>query len=63
LQEQFKTEDADYQKLNIACVFSPPAEGDKDIMQLQEDLQQEKTDNKQNPNEKKAALTKLSTSK
>jgi len=59
LQEQFKKEDEDYQSLNIACVFSPPAEGDKDIQQLQEDLQQEKADNKQNPNEKKAALTNI----
>jgi type I restriction enzyme R subunit len=37
-------------------VFSPPAEGDKDIQQIQEDLIQEKEDNKQNPEEKKAAL-------
>jgi type I restriction enzyme, R subunit len=46
----------DYQPLNIACVFSPPAEGNKDIQQIQEDLAQEKEDNKQNPEEKKAAL-------
>lgn len=45
-----------YQPLNIACVFSPPAEGNKDIQQIQEDLTQEKEDNKQNPEEKKAAL-------
>jgi type I restriction enzyme, R subunit len=42
--------------LNIACVFSPPAEGNTDIQQIQEDLSQEKEDNKQNPDEKKAAL-------
>jgi type I restriction enzyme R subunit len=42
--------------LNVACVFSPPAEGNKDIQQIQEDLEQEKEDNKQNPDEKKAAL-------
>ncbi|MDR0892608.1 MAG: type I restriction endonuclease subunit R [Mediterranea sp.] len=41
---------------NIACVFSPPAEGDKDIQQIQEDLPQEKQDNEQEPNKKKAAL-------
>jgi type I restriction enzyme, R subunit len=40
--------------LNIACVFSPPAEGNKDIQQIQEDLTQEKEDNKQNPEEKKS---------
>jgi type I restriction enzyme R subunit len=30
-------------------VFSPPAEGNKDVQQLQEDLQQEKEDNKDAP--------------
>ena len=29
----------------MACVFSPPAEGNKDIQQIQEDLAQEKEDN------------------
>ena len=37
--------------LNIACVFSPPAEGNKDVQQIQEDLPQEKADNKQDPGE------------
>ena len=46
----------DFVPLNIACVFSPPAEENKDIQQIQEDLIQEKEDNKQNPEEKKAAL-------
>jgi type I restriction enzyme R subunit len=45
--------------LNIACVFSPPAEGNKDVQQLQDDLQQEKEDNKQNPEEKKKALQEI----
>lgn len=49
----------DYIPLNIACVFSPPAEGNKDIQQIQEDLTQEKEDNKQNPEEKKKALTEI----
>jgi len=47
---------ADFQPLNIACVFSPPAEGNKDVQQIQEDLPQEKADNEQAPDEKKAAL-------
>ena len=42
--------------LNIACVFSPPAEGKKDIQQIQEDLPQEKEDNAINPGKKKKAL-------
>ncbi|TAE28662.1 MAG: type I restriction endonuclease subunit R [Cytophagales bacterium] len=45
-----------FRPLNIACVFSPPAEGNKDIQQIQEDLTQEKQDNQQNPDEKKKAL-------
>jgi type I restriction enzyme R subunit len=61
--EIFKDRQADrqekndnFQPLNIACVFSPPAEGNKDVKQLQEDLPQEKADNEQAPNEKKEAL-------
>jgi type I restriction enzyme, R subunit len=49
-------EDENFIPLNIACVFSPPAEGNKDVQQLQEDLQQEKEDNKVAPEEKKRAL-------
>jgi len=48
--------DESYSPLNIACVFSPPAEGNKDVQQIQEDLPQEKVDNQQAPDEKKAAL-------
>ena len=47
---------ADFQPLNIACVFSPPAKGNKDAKQLQEDLIQERADNQKNPEEKEAAL-------
>jgi len=65
------SENPDYVMLNIACVFSPPAqliakEGDQqsqknaaDIQQIQEDLPQEKEDNKQNPEEKKNALMEI----
>lgn len=56
IQKQKKAENEDYEPLNITCVFSPPAEGNKDIQQIQEDLEQEKEDNRQNPDEKKAAL-------
>lgn len=61
--ELFKTMQAEklaennaFQPLNIACVFSPPAEGNKDVQQIQEDLPQEKADNQVAPDEKKAAL-------
>lgn len=56
VQTQKQNEDENFTPLNIACVFSPPAEGDKDVRQLQEDLPQELADNKENPNEKKEAL-------
>lgn len=68
VQAQRKATDEDFISLNIACVFSPPTEavakdGDTqnnknvaDIKQLQEDLEQEKKDNKENPEEKKLAL-------
>ncbi|WGE91006.1 type I restriction endonuclease subunit R [Actinobacillus genomosp. 1] len=56
LQQNKLAESDDYQPLNIACVFSPPAEGNKDIQQIQEDLPQEQQDNQEAPDEKKAAL-------
>ena len=69
LAQQKKVEaDEDYIPLNIACVFSPPAQlmakdGEQknadDIKQLQEDLQQEKFDNQSNPEEKKNALIEI----
>jgi type I restriction enzyme R subunit len=52
-------EDENYVPLNIACVFSPPAEGNKDVQQLQDDLQQEKEDNKIEPEKKKQALQQI----
>lgn len=71
LQNNKQTENPEYVPLNIACVFSPPSQliakqGDQqsqknaaDIKQLQEDLTQEREDNKQNPEEKKKALTEI----
>ncbi len=48
-----------FQPLNVACVFSPPAEGNKDVQQIQEDLPQEKADNEQEPDKKKEALRRI----
>jgi len=56
LQAEKLADGSDFQSLNIACVFSPPAEGNKDVQQIQEDLPQEKADNEEAPDEKKAAL-------
>ena len=56
LQDKRKELDPAFQPLNIACVFSPPAEGNKDVQQIQEDLPQEKADNEQEPEKKKDAL-------
>lgn len=71
IQQKKHAENPEFKLLNIACVFSPPAQliaknGDQqsqknavDIKQLQEDLAQEKEDNKQNPEEKKKALMEI----
>jgi type I restriction enzyme R subunit len=56
IQTKQPAEDSNFPPLNIACVFSPPAEDDKDVQQIQEDLPQEKADNEEAPEEKKAAL-------
>lgn len=71
IQKKKQTENPNYVPLNTACVFSPPSQlisnnGDQqaqknaaDIKQLQEDLTNEREDNKQNPEEKKQALTEI----
>lgn len=71
IQKKRQVENPNYIPLNIACVFSPPSQlisniGDQqaqknaaDIKQLQEDLINEREDNKQNPEEKKQALTEI----
>jgi type I restriction enzyme R subunit len=63
-KEKAKT-DPDFKPLNIACVFSPPAqlaenaESKKDIEQISEDLPQEQEDNKVEPEKKKEALKSI----
>ena len=68
VQAEKQAKDENFHPLNIACVFSPPAQatpGDAgnrneknvaDIRQLQEDLPQEKADNEVDPDKKKVAL-------
>ncbi len=56
MQAEKLAADPDFKALNIACVFSPPAEGDADVKQIQEDLPQEQADNEEDPEGKKAAL-------
>jgi type I restriction enzyme R subunit len=62
LQKQKAEADLEFTPLNIACVFSPPAQlaenadAKKDIEQLSEDLPQEQEDNKVEPEAKKKAL-------
>ena len=56
IQAKRQGTDPEFEPLKIACVFSPPAEGNKDVQQIQEDLPQEKADNAQDPEAKKAAL-------
>jgi type I restriction enzyme R subunit len=59
IQAERQAEDDSFLPLNIACVFSPPAEGNKDVQQIQEDLPQEQQDNQEAPDEKKAALKSI----
>ncbi len=59
IQAERAEAEEDFIPLNIACVFSPPAEGNRDVAQLQEDLPQELEDNKIEPNRKKAALAEI----
>ncbi|MBL9155268.1 MAG: type I restriction endonuclease subunit R [Verrucomicrobiales bacterium] len=56
IQAEKAAADPEFRPLNIACVFSPPAEGDPDVRQIQEDLPQEQADNEVDPEGKKAAL-------
>ena len=56
MQAEKQAADPEFKPLNIACVFSPPAEGDPDVKQIQEDLPQEQADNEVEPEMKKEAL-------
>ncbi len=56
IQAERLAADPAFVPLKVACVFSPPADGDADVRQIQEDLPQEKVDNEQDPEGKKAAL-------
>ncbi len=58
-QKLAEDENVDFKPINIACVFSPPAEGNKDVQQIQEDLPQEKEDNQKEPAEKKQKLVQI----
>lgn len=58
-QSERQAEDENFVPLNIACVFSPPADSDVDVKQLQEDLPQEQADNQQEPQQKKQALADI----
>ena len=65
MQADKQAADPDFKPLNIACVFSPPAElaeseaARKDINQLSGDLPQEQEDNKVEPEKKKQALESI----
>ena len=56
LQAEHQAADPDFVPLKVAAVFSPPVEGNKDVQQIQEDLPQEKEDNRHDPEGKKNAL-------
>lgn len=56
MQAEKQAADPEFKPLNIACVFSPPAEGDPDVKQIQEDLPQEQEDNEVEPEKKKESL-------
>jgi type I restriction enzyme R subunit len=55
-QEAKQKADPSFVPLNIACVFSPPADGDADVKQLQQDLPTERENNQEDPEGKKAAF-------
>lgn len=58
-QSEKQQVDPEFVRLNIAAVFSPPGDVSADVRQIQEDLPQEREDNRQNPEEKKKALAAI----
>lgn len=61
MQAEKQAADPNFRPLNVACVFSPPADGDPDVKQIQEDLPQEQEDNAVEPEKKKEALKAILT--
>ena len=59
IQAELLEKDPAFLPLTVACVFSPPANGNADIRQIQEDLPTEKADNAVEPEKKKAALASI----
>lgn len=59
VQKERRAANESFAPLNVACVFSPPAAGDRDVEQLQEDLPQERADNEREPQKKKQALNAI----
>ena len=55
-QAERQVADPEFVPLNVAAVFSPPGDVSADVRQLQEDLPQEREDNKTEPEKKKKAL-------
>lgn len=62
-QAELQQANPEFVPLNIACIFSPPAEDNKDVRQIQEDLPQEKAEydeaSEEKKKEKKEKLTAI----
>ena len=59
IQNGRELKDPEYVPLNVAAVFSPPADVSPDVRQIQEDLPQEQEDNRHDPEAKKKALSAI----
>ena len=58
-QSERQRADPESVPLNIAAIFSPPGDVSADVRQIQEDLPQEREDNRQDPDGKKKALSAI----